>query len=56
MTNKTVDVWQDVRVSGEGLGITTYSMTESGHEVVEDESWWTWKEVEQMRKENDPDY
>jgi hypothetical protein len=47
------DVWQDVEASGEGLSIVTYSQHEHCEPVVEDESWWTWAEIEQMRQDND---
>lgn len=49
-------IYQDVRTSSEGLAVTTYRTNEDGEPIVEDESWWTWAELEKMREDNDPDY
>jgi|APHM01.1.fsa_nt_gi hypothetical protein len=48
--SKTVDVWNEVQFTGNGVSISLYS--EDGHGVtVEDETWFTWDELENRKGE-----
>ena len=51
MEDMNPDVWQEVNTNGDGLSVTTYSQVLSEAPHVEDESWWTWAELQEMQPE-----
>jgi len=49
--NRVTSVWNEITISGEGVGITLYSEGETGA-IVEDETWFTFDELQsEMRGE-----
>jgi hypothetical protein len=50
--NTERDVWQDVSINGEGVSVVTYSQAADQEPITEDESWWTWDELEALREEH----
>ena len=51
MGDMKADVWQEVNTNSDGLSVTTYSQVASEAPKVEDESWWTWAELQEMKPE-----
>lgn len=48
MTREIIDVWNEVTISPSGIGITLYSEKRGGPAIVEDETWFTFDEMEEM--------
>lgn len=43
------DIWHNFSVMAEGVSVTTYSQAADNEPVVEDETWFTWTELSEMR-------
>lgn len=44
----TIDVWNEIRLTDEGVSITLYSESQGEGAIVEDETWFTFDEVENL--------
>lgn len=46
MTNAPLNVWNEVRITSEGISISLFSESTDGPAIVEDELWFTFDELE----------
>jgi hypothetical protein len=47
MANDVLSVWNEVRITTEGISVTLFSESEDGGAVVEDETWFTFDELQE---------
>lgn len=48
MTQEILNVWNEIRVTDEGISISLFSESRDGGAVLEDETWFTFDEMSEM--------